>query len=289
MLLDTEYWRELLTQIGNEVARWVPSLAGALVLLAVGWIAARLSQALLAGILRRLGLDRLAAKAGIQSFLDSLPSKPTAARVLARLVYYVVLLVFVMAAVESLGLTGVTETLGQLVSYLPNVIAATLIVLVGALFSRLLGDMVGALTARSGMAAGPTIGSAVYYVSLVVVTILALQRLGVDTALLVTLTISLITAVAFAVALAFGLGNRELARNIMAGLHAKDEFQIDQRLRIGALEGRLLRIGPVKSAFDTEGGEVSVPNLKLIEDDVLILEPSEDAGARGDAEGPSVD
>ncbi len=294
MGFDTEYWRDFLSQVGDGVASWLPALGGALLLLATGWVAARFSRALIGSVSRRVGIDRLGEKAGVQAFLDSLPHKTTASALLSRLVYLVVLLVFVMAAVESLGLSGVTETLGRLVAYLPNMIAAVLVLLGGALLSQVIGDTVGAaLATRYGAAAGHTVGSAAHYVLLVVVAILSLQQLGVDTALLVTLTMSLVTAVAFALALAFGLGNRELARNIMAGLHAKEEFEVDQRLRVQGHEGRLVRIGTVKSIFDTEDGRLSLPNLLLIEDEVLVLDPGSghvaDHSGQSDVETGSVD
>ena len=185
-------------------------------------------------------------------------------------------LVFLLAAVESLGLPGVTGTLGGLVAYLPHVLAAAVIFLIGSLIARFLGEAVGALALQSGMPAGPVIGQAIRYVLIIFASILAMEQLGVQTTLLVTASVAVIASTALALALAFGLGNRELARNIMAGFHVREEFKPGQQLTVGRHHGRLLSIGPVKSVLDTDDGQVSLPNAALIDEAVLVR--AEDGG-----------
>jgi small-conductance mechanosensitive channel len=273
---DPEFWTRILSGILADLAGWLPSLAGALLLLFIGWIVARLSQVFLAGLLRRLGLDRLAERAGMTRALTNLGVETSTATLLARLVYWLILLVFILAAVESLGLQGVTETLGGLVAYLPRVLAAALILLLGSLIARVIGDALGALATQSGIGTGPVVGQAIRYVLLIFVVILALEQLGVETTLLTTVTLALILATALALALAFGMGSRELARNIMAGFHAKDEFVLGQHLIVGGYTGRLINIGAVKSVIETEAGRVSLPNFTLIDQEVLVATEAED-------------
>ena len=268
MPLDPEFWRQVLNRIASDVMAWLPVLVGALLLLILGWVVARLIQAFLAGLLRRLGLDRLAERAGATHILAESGFDPSAANLIARLVYWLVLLVFVLAAAESLGLQGVADTFGGLLAYLPNVLAAALILLLGGLVARVVGDAVGAMAIRSGASAGPIVGQAVRYILLIFVIILALEQLGVQTTLLTTVAIALITATALALALAFGLGSREVARNIMAGFHATEEFALGQNLTVRDHTGRLVHIGPVKSVIETEAGRVSLPNSALVEEEV---------------------
>lgn len=267
---DPTFWTETLNAISRDVLAWLPNLAGALLLLLAGWIFARLVQTLLSGLLRRLGLDRLAERAGASDLLQRSGLSPSAADVLARLVFWLILLVFLLAATESLGLQGVVTTLSGLIDYLPNVFAAALILLFGGLLAKLVGDAAGALAERSGLEAGGTIGQLVRYALLVFVAILSLQQLGVETTLLTTTTLALIGAAALALAVSFGFGSRDLARNIMAGFHVREEFTVGQRLRVGGHEGQLLHIGNLKSRLETEAGEISVPNSLLAEEVVEV-------------------
>ena len=104
---------------------------------------------------------------------------------------------------------------------------------------------------------------------LVFVVILALEQLGIETALLNTAVTAVLAAAALALALAFGIGSRDLARNIMAGFHAKEAFGVGQTLRVGAHTGKLVEIGAVKAVLETESGLVSLPNATLTEEEVL--------------------
>lgn len=267
---ESELWTQTLSGILTEISFWLPNLGGALLLLLLGWLVAQVSRIFLAGLLRRLGLDRLAEKAGAMRFLANLGLETSVTTLLARLVYWLILLVFVLAAVESLGLSGVTETLSGLVAYLPNVLAAALILLLGSVIARVVGDAVEAMASQSGVNTGPLLGQMVRYVLLIFTVILALEQLGVETTLLTTVTIALIAATALALSLAFGLGNRELARNIMAGFHAKEEFTLGQNVTVRHYNGRLVSIGSIKSVIETEKGRVSLPNFILTDEAVVI-------------------
>jgi small-conductance mechanosensitive channel len=246
-------------------------LAAALLLLVFGWLAARLAQFVVGGILKRIGLDRLGEKAGGARLLQDLGMDSSVSRVLARLVFWLILLVFVLAAADSLGLQGMSATLQGVVDYLPKVLAAMLILLLGGLIARLVGNTLGALADRSGIRGGLALGQATRYIILIFVVVLALEQLGVETALLVSFAIVLVTALMLALALAFGWGSRELARSIMAGFHLREVFVVGQILEVRGHRGRLTAIGPVKTMLETEKGRVSLPNSVFTEEEVVIL------------------
>ncbi|MFP3855321.1 MAG: mechanosensitive ion channel family protein, partial [Anaerolineales bacterium] len=244
---DPNFWAETLSQITSDVVAWLPNLGVALLLVLAGWIIARLVQAIMAGLLRRLGVDRLAERAGANELLNNIGFGYSTVDMLARLVFWLILLVFLLAATESLGLSGVVEALAGLIDYLPNVLASALILLFGGLLAQVLGDAVSALTVQSGLAGGAALGRVVRYAVFAFAIILALQQLGVETTLLTITTLALIGAIALALAVAFGLGSQQLARNIMAGFHVREEFIISQRLTIGEVQGTLAHIGNAKS------------------------------------------
>lgn len=264
----TEHMREVLV---TDIMKWLPMLGAALLLLLFGWLAARLAQFAIGGILKRLGLDRLGEKAGGARLLQDLGMDASVSRLLARLVYWLVLLVFVLAAAESLGLQGMSATLQSVVDYLPKVLAAMLIMLLGSLIARLVGNTLGAMADRSGIRGGLALGQVSRYIILVFVVVLALEQLGVQTALLVSFATVLVTALLLALALAFGWGSRELARCIMAGFHLREVFLVGQVLQVRGHRGRLTAIGPIKAMLDTEIGLVSLPNYVFTEEEVVVL------------------
>ena len=277
MPFDPQFWTNLWQETLGEVARWLPSLFGALVLLLVGWLVARLAQFVIGSLLRRLRLDALAERVGISNLLSNAGLDSSVANLLARLAYWLLLFVFVLAAAESVGLIGITETLNGLVGYLPNVLAAALILLLGSLIAQVVGDALGKMTTQAGVAAGSALGQVIRYTLLVFTIILALGQLGIQTDLLTIAASALVIAITLALALAFGFGSRDLARNIMAGYHAKEFFEEGQQLSVRGHSGQLMSIGTVKSVIKTGDGLVSLPNSVLTEEEVTVLGSGEKA------------
>ncbi|MGD8402215.1 MAG: mechanosensitive ion channel [Anaerolineales bacterium] len=272
MPFDPQFWMNLWEETLGTVFMWLPNLLGALVLLLVGWLVARLVQFIIGGLLRRLRLDALTERVGISSMLSNAGLDPSVANLLARLAYWLILFVFVLAAVESLGLIGVTEMLNRLVGYLPNVLAAALILLFGSLVAQVIGETLGKMTTQAGVTAGSALGQVVRYTLLVFAIILALGQLGIQTDLLTIAASALVIATTLALALAFGFGSRDLARNIMAGYHARESFEEGQQLSLRGHSGQLMSIGTVKAIIKTRKGLVSLPNAALTEEEVTVLD-----------------
>lgn len=276
MPFDPESWRQFWIDVLDQVASWLPSLVAAILLLFLGWLLAALGQAIVRALLQRLGLDRLAERTGISRPLAEMGIDDSVSRLFGRLVYWFILLLFILAAAESLGLPGLTEALSVLVAYLPNILAAVVILLLGGVLAHIIGNAVGTLAVGSGIGGGPALGQVTRFTILGITIILALEQLRIQTTLLIALAIILVAAVALALGLAFGLGNRELARNIMAGFHAKEMFTPDQILTVRNHTGRLVSIGPATSLLETKAGQVSIPNEVLVNEEVLIAPEDEE-------------
>ena len=271
MPFDPQFWTDLWEETLGAVVMWLPNLVGALVLLVIGWLVARFVQFLIGSLLRRLKLDVLTERVGISRTLSNAGMDSSVSNLMARLAYWLILFVFVLAAAESLGLIGIVETLNQLVGYLPNVIAAAIILLLGSLIAQVIGDALREMAIRADIAAGPLLGQVVRYTLLTFTIILALAQLGIQTDLLIIAVSSLLIATSLALALAFGIGSRDLARNIMAGFHAKESFKEGQELDIRGHSGKLISVGTVKSLIKTDKGMVSLPNSALMEEEVTVL------------------
>ncbi|MFN2188626.1 MAG: mechanosensitive ion channel family protein [Candidatus Promineifilaceae bacterium] len=294
MIWDQEFWTGVFDEIQSSLSTWLPAILGALLLLILGWLVARVSQSVLARLLRRIGLDRLADRTGIAHGLATIGTQSTLSYLLARIAYWLILIFFILLALGALGLTDVVTTaLGSFFAFLPRLVAAMVIFLAGSFIARIVADAITAVTTNSSIPNGRVLGQAVRYSILLVVLILALDELGVQTTILVTIILVTVAAVALGLALAFGFGNRQLAHGIMAGLHAREEFTLGQTITVGEHSGQLVRIGATKALLKTSEGEISIPNVILINevvqlspgveiasaDDTAAVEGSEEAGA----------
>jgi hypothetical protein len=274
----TELWTQIVEQFQAVTASALPPLVGALILLLVGWLLALLGRAIVSGLLRRIGLDRLAERLGIEQTLGQIRIETPISSILGRIVYWFILLIFVLAASNRLGLVGVIEALKVFIGYLPSVLAAALILFVGVVLGRFLGNAVGAFAEQAGVSGGRVLGQAVRFFVLALSVILAMEQLNLETRLLSTIAVIVIAAVALAMGLAFGLGSRGLAHSIMAGFHAREAFKPGQRLAVRGHTGQLVRINAAQAVLETESGLVSLPNTALLEEEVLVLDGVEEVG-----------
>ena len=182
-----------------------------------------------------------------------------------RTIYWLLLLTFLMVAVESLGLTPAAMALRALVAYLPRVLGAAIVLISGALIGQFLGRGAQALAAGSGVEFHAALGRAVQYIVLAMAAILAADQLGLNTTLLNNVLGNLLTVAGAALALAFALGSREAVRNLLAGFYAKDLFEIGQTVEVDGYRGTLEAIGPLKAVIAAAEGHVTVPNSVLMD------------------------
>lgn len=191
---------------------YIPALFGAAVVLTAGYFVARLAQRAMHRLLRRVHLNEALQKGGVAPPLDQNGVPLTPSRVLGNVVFWFLIFTAVLIAANALGIDYLGQAFAELVSYVPSVIAAVVIVILGLV----LGDLVAALIAASaGALAGASTLARVGKGGVVLLAVfMSLQELGVATSIVTTAFAIIFGAIALALALSFGLGNRELAGEV---------------------------------------------------------------------------
>jgi small-conductance mechanosensitive channel len=264
---NPQVWSDML----DRVVAFLPNLVGALVVLLIGWLLAWLAQRITRRLLDRVGFDRLAERAGVIDALTRAGVTKSASYLLGRAVYWLLLLSFLMIAVETLGLAAAAGALQALVAYLPRVLGAVIVLVGGALLGQFLGKGAEALAVGSGVEFHALLGKAVHYIVLTMAVILSVDQLGLDTRLLSNTLSNLLTVAGAGLALALALGSQGAVRNLLAGFYAKELFEIGQTVSIDRHEGTLEAIGPLKAIIAVPEGRVTVPNSALMEEGVTTL------------------
>lgn len=190
----------------------VPALLGALVILFAGYLVAKLLQRGAERIFRKMAVNEVLRRGGVTKTVEHAGHRVNPARVFANLIFWAVMFAVLLVAATAAGLQSLNDVFAELISYIPSIIAAIVIVIVGIVLG---GFVEGLLLAAAGaLTGGPTLAR-VGRVGVVVLAIfMALQELGVATDIVTTAFAILFGAVALALAMAFGLGNRELAGEI---------------------------------------------------------------------------
>jgi hypothetical protein len=208
-----------------QLGALLPALLGALVILFAGYLLAKLVQRGTERVLRRIQLNRLLERGGVLEVVERSGTHANPTRVIARLLFWFIMIAVILLAANALGLESLGLVFTELVGYIPSIIAAVVVIIIGIL----LGDVVGGLIMASAgtLDAGPTLARVGRGGVVVIAVLMALQQLGVETNIVTTAFAIIFGAIAFALALAFGLGNRELAGEVTRAWYLRYKAERD--------------------------------------------------------------
>lgn len=265
----------ILEQAGDQLGGFIPRLGGALLLLLIGVLLARVFARLLRRGLRMAGLDSTSERWGVADVLERAGLGRSLAHVLAVALRISLTVVVVFAALSLLGLQFLSRSLNEGVLFMPKVLAALALVLIGVVLAGFVRERVDRTATQWDLPI--PLGPVFQGVVLAIFIITAAAQLTVSIALLMVLVAVLLAAVAAPFALAFGLGGRDVARSLSAGRYVRSAFNEGQVIRVDGIRGTVERIEPSATVLRTEGETIRVPNHVLIAQTVVIEEGGAEA------------
>ncbi|MEA3342440.1 MAG: hypothetical protein U9R15_20955, partial [Chloroflexota bacterium] len=193
---------------------------------------------------------------------------------LATLIKWFIILIFLVAAANTLGWPQVSQFLNQILGYLPNVAVAVIILVVGLALAGFIRDMVRGAVTSAGAAeqSADVIAGATYWLFAIITAITALNQLGIAITLSETLYVAIFGSIAAILSLAFGLGGRVLAGDLVAGWTLSAQLDEGDEVTIGEDRGAIVRIGPTSTVIK---GQVvaALPNdsaLKMERQEIIL-------------------
>lgn len=206
-----ELWERLRTG-AEQVGTVLPALVGAIVILLTGYFLARQIQRWADDTLKRVDFNRMAAAGGLDQAVTRTGSHLDPVRALARFLFWLVMLVVILLASTALGLESINQMFGTMLAFIPTLAAAIAIVILGMIVGEFLRGVI--LASAGGMSGVPTLAKLAKGAVVLIAIFMALQQVGVAEEIVTAAFTLILGAVALAVGLAFGLGNRELAGEI---------------------------------------------------------------------------
>lgn len=261
-----------LNLLTEQALAFAPRLILALVALTAGFFAARFAAGLTRRLAARVNLGGLLQRAGIAGFLARARPGMGVEDLLAGIIRRLVQLGALLFALDALGIHAAMDLLGTLFGYLPRLVTALVALVAGAWLAQLAGSLTAAAAAGTGLDFHRQLGGTVRSLILVVTAILALDQLGVRTELLQGTFLNLLSIAAAGIALAFGLGSRDILADLLAGYYARQRFYPGETLTVGEQEGVLTMVGALNSELEALGdrGRIVVPNRTLLGTTVLV-------------------
>lgn len=208
--------------IGNSVERgfteffaWLPALLGAIAILVIGYFVARVIGKIVWRALHRAGLDRTLHTSPGGSFVQKVTSSPS--RLLGTIAFWAVMLGTISLAVSVLGIEALTNFVAAIYAYLPNVLAALLIFLVAGAIAAAVATLATRFLGDTGL--GRVVATAAPILVMTIATFMILDQLKIAENIVVITYAALIGSIALGAALAFGLGGRDVARQMLMGAY----------------------------------------------------------------------
>ena len=300
-------WEEMLfsslATFSQQIFNVLPNVIGALLLLLVGWLIARGVRLVIRKILQSKTMHRVTERLNRLAILQRSDVSLDSVRIVSQFVYWVILLIFLVAASETLGWTAVSRTLNNLINYLPALLSAIVIALVGLYLAQTVRTIVRAALHSLQIGAANLISNLVFYLLASIVVLTALEQAGVDTRIVTANLTLIIGAIVGAFAISFAIASRHVLENILASFYGRKSFAVGDKIRLSgtdrgptplggtplgaiprqdtptdpsrdsadAIEGTIVRIDGVSVIVNTGDSEVVLPASTLVTERIVKL------------------
>lgn len=248
----------------------IPKLVSMLVILLVGLIIAKVLRSVVLKVLEKIKFDTLCDKTGLHEATASMGVTQTFSHIFSQCTFFGTMLIFLTAAVDVLGMESLTSAISSLLGYIPSLIAALVVLMAGLVLANFVRSMVTNMTERTGFEYGAAVGTLVYGLVLMVIGNLAVKQLQIETDLVDRIIEIGMMAAGAALALSLGLGTRDVARNVIAGVYARESFEPGASLVVGEDSCTVEAVRSVNTMMKTGNGKtIYVPNATLMDMQVV--------------------
>jgi hypothetical protein len=220
----TDWGAAMMTSLAAAMALFfsaIPKILGFAVIVIVGWVLASLVERGVAAILRAVRFNDLAARSGLADFVNKMGTGTDSSGMIGLVVKWFIRLIALVVAFDALGLPAVSDVLRQLLLWLPNVVVALVVLVIGGLAARALSNLVRGAAAEGGLGNPDFLAKLASVMVWAFAIVVAVNQIGIATTLVNTLFMAFVGALALGAGLSFGLGGKDTAAEIVRNWYAK--------------------------------------------------------------------
>jgi small-conductance mechanosensitive channel len=256
------------TQAYNQIIEVTPKIVAMVIVLVVGYVIARLAARAITLLCEKIGLQVAAERSGLAESMHHMGIRRNVPAIVGTIVFWLLMCVFLMAGFNILNLDRLSLAMAEVVNYIPKLLVATVVVVVGLLAASLFRGVVATSTDRVGISYAEHLANGCYYVLAGLTFYAALNVLGMQFALLEKLILIGFGGLSLGFGLALGLGGRDVMAGILAGYYVRQRMQSGDQVSVAGLEGTVREVGPVATIIETDEHGLlnrhSVPNTRML-------------------------
>lgn len=269
-------WEQTLNQTVNNIINLLPRMILAAILVMLGVLIGKIIARLVSKFFDKIGVDHFLGRLGNIEVLNKTPLRFRSGKIIARLIYYFFFFLFVLIAVDILEIQALSEIITLVFTYLPRLISAIFVFLLGIFLADLLRGFVRTACYSMDIPAASLISNLVFYFIFVNIALIALEQSGIETGF-IQINLSIILAgIMLAFALGYGAASKPILSNILSGYYNRNKIQIGDTIKIEEVEGIIVAIDSGSFTIKTdEKTWVTLPLHKLTTEKYALIKTDE--------------
>lgn len=261
---------ELLSELLSQFISAAPNFVGAMIIAVVGWIIAKVIAKALKTILKKVGIDKLGDKLNEIEMVSKANMEIKLSTVFSKVVYYFLLLFFFVAAADVLNMPAVSQLVMDIFNFIPNLIVALIILILGLLIAEALRSVVHTACVSLGIPSANLISSFLFYFLFINILIVALTQAKINTEFLAQNISLIIGGAVLAFAIGYGLASKDIVANFLASFYSKGLFEVGDKISFDGSEGTVVAVDKSSLTLDTGTSRIVIPLSKVMKDKIEI-------------------
>lgn len=260
----------IVREVLGKFASAIPNIIGALLVVFLGWVVSKLVAKGLKKVFTSLRADQLGEKINQTEFATKANLNIKLSKVLSKLVYYVLMLIFIMAATDVLGMPVVSEMVSDLLAYLPRLLSALVLFILGIYLAEFVKNIVLAACNSLGIPSAKIIANFVFYLIFLTLTISALAQASIETDLITSNLTVILGGVMLAFAIGYGFASKDTMANFLASFYSKNKVRIGDYIAIEGSRGEVIAMDSSSLTLQDDGKKIVIPLRKLTSEKIEI-------------------
>ena len=259
-----------LTAIAEQFLAGIPNLLKAIVIFIVGWIIARIVRKMLQKALEKIQIDKLGEKLNEIEIVSKANLEVKLSDVFAKVIYYFLMLFVLVAASDALGMPAVSQLVADIFNFIPNLIVALLVLILGLLLAEAIKKLVVTALTSLSIPSAKMIGNVIFYFLFINILVSALTQAKINTAFLSQNLTMLIGGVVLAFGLGYGIASKDIIANFLTSFYFKDRVRIGEKITIDGVTGEVVEVSKSSFTLVNEEGQIIIPMSKLNNNNLTI-------------------
>ena len=250
---------EIFSNMIKNFMSFFANLIQASIVVLIGWLVAKLVATIVQKVLQNVGIDKIGEKLNEIDTVKGLKLEIKLSTVISKILYYFILIFILQPAADTLGVPAISDMIKLIVTFIPKMISAVLMLSAGVFLADALKNFVITLCKSFNIAAGKLIGTAVFFFLFIIFLIQSVAQIGINTSLFESTFNLIIGGIIFAFAIGYGFASKEILLNIISSFYSKNRYKGGEIIEIDGIKGEIIAIDNTTITLKTGDSKTIFP------------------------------